>query len=132
MNDTAGMILALGAGLALGAFYFGGLWLTLQRLPDSPHPALLMLGSYLLRLAVTLAGLYFVMGDSWQRAAACLVGFTVTRIVMARVWRPDGNGKGKPQRHRDTENGDGGGRERQRTAEDAENGDGDGDERDER
>lgn len=95
MNDTAGMILALGAGLALGAFYFGGLWLTLQRLPDSPHPALLMLGSYLLRLAVTLGGLYFVMGDSWQRAAACLVGFTVARLVTSRLWgdrpREDGS-----------------------------------------
>ena len=91
MNDLTGMMLAVGAGLALGALYFGGLWLTLQRLPDSPRPALLIGGSYILRLAVTLGGLYLVMGDSWQRAAACLVGFTVTRIVMARVWRPYGS-----------------------------------------
>ena len=98
MNDLPGMMLAMGAGLALGAFYFGGLWLTLQRLPESPRPALLMGGSYLLRLAVTLGGLYLVMGNSWERAAACLVGFTVVRIIMARRWRPteDGDEGGEP------------------------------------
>jgi F1F0 ATPase subunit 2 len=52
--------LALLAGVALGLFYFGGLWLTVQRVTTSQRPELLALGSFVLRMAVTLAG--FLLG----------------------------------------------------------------------
>jgi F1F0 ATPase subunit 2 len=79
------LCIAVLAGLALGLFYFGGLWLTVRRIACSTRPALLMLGSFVVRLLVTLCGFYLVMDGSWERLLACLAGFIVTRFVMTRI-----------------------------------------------
>ena len=84
MGDAAWLVLAAVAGLGLGVFYFGGLWLTLSRLPRSRHPALLAMGSFLLRTAGTLVAFYFVMGGRWERLVACLAGMIVVRTVLVR------------------------------------------------
>jgi F1F0 ATPase subunit 2 len=75
------------AGLALGLFYFGGLWLTVRRIACCTRPALLMLGSFIVRLLVTLCGFYLVMDGRWERLLACLCGFLVTRFVLTRLAR---------------------------------------------
>ena len=83
--------LALLAGVGLGLIYFGGLWLTVQRLPDTRAPAVLMFGSFLARLSLTLGGLFVVMQGSWQRLTVCVVGLLLTRILVvhrASVERP--------------------------------------------
>jgi F1F0 ATPase subunit 2 len=69
------LFLAFAAGLALGAFYFITLWRTVKKLPDTPSPLRLMLGSFVLRMAVVLPGFYFVMGGQWDRLATALMGF---------------------------------------------------------
>ena len=74
--------LALLAGIGLGLFYFGGLWLTVQCLPTIRHPAWLMLGSFLMRTLAALFGFYAVMSDSWARLLVCLAGFLVMRTVL--------------------------------------------------
>jgi len=74
---------ALLAGIGLGLFYFGGLWLTVQRLPTIRHPALLMLGSFLMRTLVALLGFYVVMNGSWARLLVCLAGFLAIRTLLA-------------------------------------------------
>jgi F1F0 ATPase subunit 2 len=79
--------LAAVAGLALGLFYFGGLWLTVRRITCSTRPALLMLASFVVRLLVTLCGFYLVMDGRWERLLACLSGFLVTRFVLTRIAR---------------------------------------------
>jgi len=79
------------SGLVLGVFYFGGLWLTVRRLPFSARPALLTLCSYLGRLVVTLSCFYLVMAGSWQRLLAVMFGFMVMRIILVRIWKPVGN-----------------------------------------
>ena len=76
------------AGIGLGTFFFGGLWLTVRRGVSSPHPARLFLGSALLRMGVALAGFYFVGGDEWSRLVACLVGFLVARFAVTWLTRP--------------------------------------------
>ena len=48
-------------GMGLGWVYFGGLWLTIQKLPRTPQPIPLMIGSLLLRLAIALGGVYLLM-----------------------------------------------------------------------
>ena len=78
------LFLAFAAGLALGAFYFITLWRTVKRLPDTPRPLRLMLGSFALRMAVVLPGFYFVMGGKWQRLATALIGFILMRMILTR------------------------------------------------
>ncbi|MCB0564383.1 MAG: hypothetical protein KDD01_08400 [Phaeodactylibacter sp.] len=88
MNDILIWILALLAGAGLGAFFFGGLWWTVQKGPSSRQPALLFLGSMLLRSGVALSGFYFVADSRWERMAACLLGFIIMRAVITRLTRP--------------------------------------------
>jgi F1F0 ATPase subunit 2 len=73
---------AFAAGIALGAFYFIALWQTVRRLSQTTSPVRLMLTSFLLRMAVLLAGLYFVMGGHWERLALAMLGFIVMRKIL--------------------------------------------------
>jgi F1F0 ATPase subunit 2 len=77
------LIAAFIAGLALGAFYFITLWQTVQRLPSAKSPARLMLTSFVLRMAVIMAGFYLVMGEGhWERLAAAMLGFIIIRKIL--------------------------------------------------
>ncbi len=78
-------------GMVLGLFYFGGLWLTVRRLPFAARPALLTLCSYFVRLGVTLTCFYVLMAGSWQRLLVVLLGFLAVRIVLVRIWKPVGD-----------------------------------------
>jgi F1F0 ATPase subunit 2 len=89
MNDFHwSLAIAFVAGGALGVFYFGGLWLTVQRLPRSSNPHLLALASFIARIAVLLTGVWFVMDGRWERAAACLAGLLVARTALVVWLRP--------------------------------------------
>jgi len=77
------------AGGLLGLFYFGGLWLTLRRINTTAHLGLLLAVSFACRTAVLLTAFFFVMEGEWERVAACLAGFLVTRFVMVRLIRPE-------------------------------------------
>jgi F1F0 ATPase subunit 2 len=80
--------IAFVAGLLLGLFYFGTLWLTVQRLSKVKRPALLTLGGFFVRTGLTLMGFFIVMAGHWERAAACMVGFLVMRKFMANRYGP--------------------------------------------
>lgn len=86
MNE--GLALALVAGLLLGAFFFGGLWWTVRKGVSSKRPALLFLGSMLLRTGVVIAGFYVVSGGHWQRLLACLLGLAIARFIVMRLAGP--------------------------------------------
>lgn len=88
MNETVLLVLAGGAGLFLGAFFFGGLWWTVRKGISSKRPALWFFGSLLLRTSITLAGLYVVAGGHLDRLLACLFGFVITRFLMTRLAHP--------------------------------------------
>jgi F1F0 ATPase subunit 2 len=77
-----GILLALLGGGLLGVFYFGSLWLTVRSLPQTRHPALITMGSFLGRMLVTLAGFYFIMGGRVENLLVCLVGFLLARQVV--------------------------------------------------
>ena len=87
MNESLGLVVALIAGLLLGAMFFGGLWWTVQEGLSSKRVALWFLGSLLLRMSVTLVGFYLVSGHHWERFLLCLIGFTIARMIVRRLTR---------------------------------------------
>lgn len=90
MREPVHLIVAFVFGLGLGTLYFGGLWLTVRRLPTARWPVFLTLGSLFARLATVMAGFYLVMAGQWERLVACVAGFTLTRFaVVARTRPPD-------------------------------------------
>ena len=84
MIDIPALALVLLAGALLGAFFFGGLWWTVQKGMTSERPALWFLGSLLLRTGVILAGFYFVSQGHWSRLGVCLLGFVVARVIVVK------------------------------------------------
>ena len=88
MNEVELLAPAFAAGGLLGAIFFGGLWWTVIRAVSSQQPALWFLGSMLLRTTVTLAGLYFVGREHWERWLLCLLGFVLARLVVKWLTRP--------------------------------------------
>ncbi len=80
--------IAFVAGLGLGAFFYGGLWWTVNRLETVRNPGLLFAASFLSRTVITLAGFWLVSGGQWQAVATCLIGFLVMRFLLTRRWGP--------------------------------------------
>ena len=87
MIEPAALLLALLAGLSLGAIFFGGLWWTIRRGISSEWPAVWFFGSLLLRTGIAVTGFYFVAHGDWRRLLACLLGFFVARLVVMRLTR---------------------------------------------
>jgi len=87
MNDTVSLVLALVAGVLLGAMFFGGLWWTVQKGVSSKGLALWFFGSLLLRTSIALAGFYFIARGDWERLLVCLLGFVMARLLVTRLTR---------------------------------------------
>ena len=85
MHDTLLMILAFTAGLALGALFFGGLWITVKKTIAAKMPAVWVISSFFLRVSIVLIGFYFVSQGSWQRLLICLVGFVAARFIVTHL-----------------------------------------------
>ncbi len=88
MNEMLTLILALAAGVLLGAVFFGGLWWTVHKGVSSKRPMLWFLGSLLLRTGIVLAGFYVVSGGHWGRLLACLLGFISVRFIVTWLTGP--------------------------------------------
>lgn len=80
------LLMALSAGMLLGFAYMAGLWFTVQRLGTASHPLLLISGSFLLRLSISLTGFFLVMGGHWERLIMCLLGFLIIRSLLVKRW----------------------------------------------
>jgi F1F0 ATPase subunit 2 len=82
------------AGSLLGAFFFGGLWWTVRRLPQAKSPALLALLSFAVRLAAVLGAFYLILtrfsGAGWLRLVVSLAGFVLIRLLFVSRLRPRG------------------------------------------
>ena len=87
MNEILSLVMALLAGLLLGAIFFGGLWWTVQKGLSSRRPELWFLGSLLLRTSTAVAGFYFVSGGHWERLLVCLLGFVIVRRIVMQLTR---------------------------------------------
>ena len=87
MNETLTLTFSLAAGALLGILFFGGLWWTIRLGLSSRQPSLWFFGSMVLRTGIVLSGFYFVLGDSWMRLLAGLLGFVIARFSVTRFTR---------------------------------------------
>ncbi|MDJ0661916.1 MAG: ATP synthase subunit I [Crocosphaera sp.] len=76
-------------GFLIGLGYFGGLWLTLKKLPDSSHPYRLMIGSFILRLMITLCcfyGLIYLFNnlETGIILFIAVLGFILARLILTK------------------------------------------------
>jgi F1F0 ATPase subunit 2 len=85
MNEALSLTFSLMAGIILGAFFFAGLWWTIQHAILSSQPALWFLSSMLLRTGIVLLGFYFLLGDNWKSMLAGLTGFVISRHIATRL-----------------------------------------------
>lgn len=89
MNDFMMIILSLAIGAGLGIFYFGGLWLTLKKLPSSGNPYFLTLGSFFGRTVLSLSVFYLISrGGQWERLLISLFGFIMMKVFLVFRLRP--------------------------------------------
>lgn len=84
MSEALLSVLPLLAGMVLGVFFYGGLWLTIRRGLHANNPALWFLFSWLLRSSLTVLGFYAVSGGDWRQLLLCLTGFLMARVLIAR------------------------------------------------
>jgi F1F0 ATPase subunit 2 len=79
------ILLSAAAGLLLGLAFYGGLWLTVRRLAVTPHPFVWTMGSFLLRMALALAGFIWIADGRFEYALACLAGFVLGRLAASKA-----------------------------------------------
>lgn len=88
MNETLALMFAVTIGAALGVIFFGGLWWTVRKGVSSKQPALWFFASFVVRMAVVLAGFLLMGRGHWQRLLACLAGFILARLFVTWRTRP--------------------------------------------
>jgi F1F0 ATPase subunit 2 len=81
------MISHLFAGLALGLFFYGGLWFTVRSLATVRHPGLWTVGSFWLRTAVVIAAFVLIARSRWDFALIAILGFSLARLVVTQLLR---------------------------------------------
>ncbi len=85
MMSWVQLILPLFAGLALGAAFFGGLWLTVTRGLGSSKAGIWFLVSNILRTCMSATGFYFMARIGFPELAASLAGFLSSRVIVGRL-----------------------------------------------
>lgn len=88
MNEILFLVTAFSTGLVLGTLFFGGLWFTVKKSIVSKSPALLILGSFIFRVGITMLGFYFIASGSWQRLLISLIGFLIARSIIKQLTKP--------------------------------------------
>lgn len=86
-NIWVSSVYAFLVGVALGIFYFTGLWWTVRRIASSDYVALLFLCSMLFRICVVMLSFYLLLGKDWQAILLALLGFIILRLVVIRLTR---------------------------------------------
>jgi F1F0 ATPase subunit 2 len=83
ISEIFNLILALIAGMAIGTFFFGGLWFTVRKAVNAKTPAIWFFCSFFLRVSITMVGFYFIsLGGNWQHLVIALLGFVIARFIV--------------------------------------------------
>lgn len=73
------------SGALLGIFYFGGLWLTVIKLPGRKNSGRLLLYSFIVRVIPVLAGFVLTARHNPVTFFIAIATFFFVRIIMVRV-----------------------------------------------
>lgn len=87
-SQAFALLLALAAGMLLGAIFFGGLWWTVRSGMTARRPALWFICSMMLRTGIVTMGFYFLLslsGNSWEILLGSLFGFIFARLSATRL-----------------------------------------------
>ncbi|HEY9185267.1 MAG TPA: ATP synthase subunit I [Salegentibacter sp.] len=82
MNEIIYMVFVLTAGVVLGILFFGGLWFTVKKVVTSKRPALWLIGSFIIRVSITLVGFYYLSQGSWKNLLISVLGFIIARSII--------------------------------------------------
>jgi F1F0 ATPase subunit 2 len=85
VSDVGFIIAAFAAGTGLGTVCFGGLWWTVSRGLTATTPAVWFGLSALLRIMVTVSGLYCFARLGLPSLLACLGGMLMARAAVKRL-----------------------------------------------
>ncbi len=88
IGTPMGYLLAFAAGIAIGGFYFAGLWWTVRRLPGLRSPAAWVAGSFMVRAGLSLLGFYVILQGGWPLLFAALAGFILIRLAAVHRLKP--------------------------------------------
>lgn len=76
-------------GIAAGALYFGGLWLTVRRIGLTRKPERRLLFSFVARMGLLLMVFYALTRWGWPAMAAAMLGLLIARqLWLATKGRP--------------------------------------------
>lgn len=86
MSEIEQAIVGALAGLLLGTVFFGGLWLTTQRIKRMHNVVGLVLGSFVGRSVITVVGLITVIRlAGLVGIISTLIAFTIVQLVFIRL-----------------------------------------------
>lgn len=89
MINVFELAIAVVGGLLLGVVFYGGLWVTVSRLDTVRNPALWMLASLIVRMAVALGGLFILIRmGGWVAAMIALAAMLLVRAILKRRLEP--------------------------------------------
>ena len=76
------MIIGFLGGTVLGVLFFGGLYYSVGRLTQAKYPALMMMISTVIRMAILLAGVYLLVDGDFRKILAALVGIVLAKFAI--------------------------------------------------
>jgi F1F0 ATPase subunit 2 len=90
MNKLIEFVIFILIGVALGFFYFGGLWLTVRKFLFYRRSSLLVLLSFLIRNGFLIFALYMIgRGGEWENIIFALIGIIGARWIFFRKINPE-------------------------------------------
>ena len=75
-------VLAFAGGVILGLLFFGGLYITVQKMDTVKNPAIIMIISFILRMAVLVVAFYFISKSGYKEVLFALAGVILSRFVI--------------------------------------------------
>lgn len=80
-EDFQQVLYCLPAGMVIGCFHFGGLWLTIQWFAGTRSWGLIFVAGFVLRSLVTLTAVFMVGNGEWIGIIASLAGIWIMRKI---------------------------------------------------
>lgn len=75
-------MIAFIVGLVVGVIYFGGLYLSVQKINTVKHPSLIMGLSFVLRMAILLIVFFFIAQNGIRDILLAFAAVMLVRVVM--------------------------------------------------